>query len=259
MYRRRVADALAEPASRGVVTEGDLADLPALVAAYLRRCGAVGQARVTNFRARIHGRIRAGADKPWMTFTGEQVDTCGARPDRLFFIDATMFGLPVDVLHVFVGDAATMRVKLCSLLTMVDARGPEMDRAETVTVFNDLCLLAPAALVNLPVRWQTLDARRVRGTWTRGAHTVSADLVFDDDGDLVDFFSDDRTRASSDGKAFIPERWSTPIGQYRAFGPRRAATFGEARWHGPEGEYAYLEFYADDIVYDVGAATAPTT
>ena len=38
-----------------------------------------------------------------------------------------------------------MRVRLLSLIPMVDASGPDLRRKETVTVFNDLCLLAPGA------------------------------------------------------------------------------------------------------------------
>ena len=34
-----------------------------------------------------------------------------------------------------------------------------MDLAETVTLFNDMCLFAPAALVGAPVRWTEIDAR----------------------------------------------------------------------------------------------------
>jgi hypothetical protein len=98
-----------------VLTERDLDALPAPVARYIRQSGAVGKPPVGSLRALIHGRIRAGADKPWMEFTGEQVNTYGIRPDRFFKMDATMAHLPVDVLHVFAGDAATMRVKLCSL------------------------------------------------------------------------------------------------------------------------------------------------
>ncbi len=252
-YRREVVAALSEPTGRALVSDADLGNLPVLVAQYVRRGGAVGRPGVGNFRARIHGRIRGGAAKPWMAFTGEQVNSYGASPRRLFFIDATMFGLPVDVLHTYVDRAASMRVKLGSLITMVDADGPELDRAETVTLFNDLCVLAPAALVGAPISWQDAEGRRVRGRFTRGAHTVTAELVFDDDGDLIDFISDDRSSSSADGKQFTPRRWSTPVGQYRAVGGRRVATFGEGRWHSPppEGEFAYLEFHVDDIDYNV--------
>ena len=107
-----------------------------------------------------------------MRFTGEQVNTFGPDPARLFFIDATMFGLPVDVLHVYVAGTATMRVTLCSLVPMVRAAGPEMDRSETVTVFNDLCLLAPAALISAPITWQRMEANRVRGTFTGSSQTT---------------------------------------------------------------------------------------
>jgi len=77
-----------------------------------------------------------------------------------------------------------------------------MDQGETVTVFNDLCLLAPAGLLDAPIVWQTIDSRHVRSAFTRGAHTVTAVLVFNDAYELIDFISDDRLRASPDGRRF---------------------------------------------------------
>ena len=259
-YQRRTAAALHEshPGTGAVVTETDLAHLPGLVAEYVRRSGAVGQPRVRSMHARIHGRIRAGANAPWMTYTGEQVNTYGPTPSRLFWMDATLFGLPVDVLHVFAGPAATMRVKLCSVVPMVNAAGPDMDRAETVTLFNDLCILAPAALIDAPIVWQPLDDNHVRGIFTNGAQTVTADLTFND-GDLVDFVSDDRMSTSRDGSTFTPQRWSTPVHDYRTFGARRIATYGEGRWHTthPQGQYAYLEYNLDAITCNPRRAPTP--
>ena len=259
-YRRRVQVALRGPQedAGSVVTEADLAHIPGLVAGYVRRSGAVGQPRVSSLHARIHGRIRAGANSRWMTYTGEQVNTYGTDPSRLFWMDATMFGLPVDVLHVFVGRTATMRVKLCSVLRMVNAAGPEMDRAETVTLFNDLCILAPAALIDAPVVWQPIDDTHVRGVFTNGPQTVSADLLFDDDGDLVDFFSSDRMSTSLDGITFTPQPWSTPVSDFHSFDARRLVTRGEGRWHttAPRGQFVYLEYNLDTITYNPRLAPA---
>ncbi len=249
-FLRRSRTSLLEHRVEGVVAEADLERLPAPVARYLRRSGAVGQPRVTNFHAHFHGRIRSSATKPWMTFTGEQVNTYGPEPSRLFFMDATMVGLPVDVLHAFVGGSATMRVKACSLVTMVDASGADMDQAETVTVFNDLCILAPAALVDAPITWHILDDHHVEGVYTTGRHTVTAVLIFNDDHELIDFVSDDRLAGSTDGKTFIRQRWSTPISGYRDIGGRRVGTLGEGRWCPPDGEFAYLEFALDQIAYN---------
>ncbi|GAA1751015.1 hypothetical protein GCM10009767_07530 [Kocuria aegyptia] len=130
-----------------------------------------------------------------------------------------------------------------------------MDRAETVTVFNDLCIMAPAALADAPVTWQVLDDHQVVGTYTAAGQSVTARLVFNDDHELVDFISEDRLRASTDGKIFVAQRWSTPVGEYRDVDGRRIATGGEGRWHAPapEGEFTYLEFLIDDITYNIGS------
>ena len=252
-YRRRVAIALQKTLDAASVTEQDLAALPASVAAYIRQSGAVGQPRIDNFRADISGRIRSGPAKPWMAFTGEQVNTFGANPSRSFRMDATMAGLPVDVLHIFADATATMRVKVCSLFPMVNRAGPEMDRAETVTVFNDLCVLAPAAIVHAPITWHPIDDHRSQGTFTNGVHAVTAELTFNDQHELVDFWSDDRLATSADGRTLTPQRWSTPVTAFRTLDHRRVATFGEARWHAPapDGQYTYLEFNLDDIDYNV--------
>jgi len=136
---------------------------------------------------------------------------------------------------------------VCSVLPMVDAAGPDMDRAETVTLFNDLCILAPAALIDAPITWQPLDDHHVRGVFTNGAQRVTADLTFED-GDLVDFVSDDRMSTTLDG-ATTPQRWSTPVRDYAQLGTRRLATYGEGHWHAtsPDGEFAYLEYHLDAI------------
>ena len=233
-----------------ILTERDLDPLPAPVARYVRRSGAVGKPPVASFRAVFHGRIRAGADKPWMAFTGEQVNTYGAMPGRLFKMDATMARMPVDVLHVFTGDSATMRVKLCSLLPMVNTTGPELTRAETVTLLNDLCVLAPAALPDARIIWTPMGGHQARATFTRAGHTVTADLIFDGQDRLVDFTSDDRYQASSDGKALQSQRWFTPLRNYRSFHGRTISTSGRACWDTPdEGQFSYLEFEVDDITY----------
>ncbi len=255
-YRARVAETLGEPhRSPAVLRDAELKDLPGPLAAYVRRSGAVGQPRVVSFRATFHGRIRSGPDEAWMSFTGQQVNTYGSRPKRFFLMDATRSGLPVTVLHVFADATATMRVKLLSLFTMVDASGPEMDRGETVTVFNDLVVMAPGAIVDAPVTWTAVNDLHVRGRFTDGDQTVTAVLTFDADHDLVDFVSDDRARASADGKAFTAQRWSTPLTDQHDVDGHRLFGMGNGVWEPsqPADRFTYLEFHLDAITYNEGA------
>ncbi len=246
-YRRDVQLRLSRAATAApLITEGDLDPLPAPLQRYLRLAGAVGQRRVGHFRARWRGRIRAAPGEPWMPFTAEQHNFT-AEPARLFHMEATRSGLPVDVYHAFRGEVATMRVRLLSLFPLVDASGPELTRAETVTLFNDLCLLAPAALIDAPIAWDAIDARSVRGHYTVGGDTVSAVLSFNDAGELVNFRSDDRLAQSSGGTRWTRQPWSTPVGEYRRFGPWRVGARGEGRWHPPTGEFAYIELELLDL------------
>lgn len=241
------ARAGASPAA-APITEAELEPLPAPVRGYLRRAGVVGQPRAQHFAIRWVGRIRGAADAPWMDFVAEQVNFVD-EPARFFKMDARRGGLPVDVLHVFEGGAASMRVRLLSLLPMVDAGGPEMTRSETVTVLNDMVLFAPTALLSRGLTWEAIDDRRARVHYTAGEHTVSAELVFEytaaDTGEkvyeLVDFISDDRSMASPTGDAFTRARWSTPVDAHRPYGALRLPSRGEARWHPDTGAFNYIE------------------
>ena len=242
---------LRRPAAAGErLVEADLALLPAPVQRYLRGAGVLGRPRPHQLRATWRGRIRSDPASPWMAFTAEQLNTFDP-PRRFFKMDATRAGLPVDVLHAFDEGGATMRVRLLSLFTMVDASGPAMTRAETVTVFNDLCVLAPAALASPRITWAAVDDRAARGRFTLGATSVSAELRFNDLGELVDFVSDDRAAGSADGATFTPMRWSTPLRDYAQMSSARVATRGDAVWHPPAGAFAYGEFELLSLAYDV--------
>jgi len=260
-WRDQAERALAEAdANPSLISEADLADLPQPLAAYVRHSEAVGQPRVTSFLANFHGRIRSGPHQAWMPFTGRQLNTYGPRPQRVFIMNATRSGLPVTVLHQFADTTATMRAKVLSLFTVVDAAGPEMNRGETVTVFNDLVVLAPGAIIHAPVVWTAIDDQHVRGVFTDGPETVAAVLTFDAQHDLVDFSSADRSRASSDGKSFTSQGWSTPLSEHRNADGRRVLAFGEGRWHAPppEGPFTYVEFDIDGITYNVSSVDGTT-
>lgn len=241
-YRSAVEEALAASLDAAApLTEAARSDLPEPVRRYLEVTGWAERPRPLHVRSAWRGRIRGGPDEPWMTFTAEQHNFPSV-PARFFLMDARRSGLPVDVLHVYRRGHATMRVRLLSLFPLVNARGPAMDRAETVTVLNDMALLAPGALTDPAIRWEPVDDHTARARYTVGEQSVEAVLHFGETGELVDFVSDDRMAASADGRSFEPMRWSTPVEAYRAFDGRRAPSRGVGLWHPDEGEaYAYFE------------------
>ena len=130
------------------LTAADLEGLPDPVRRYIQRSGAVGRPRPQNMRVVMDATMYR---KPGSPMRARSVQyTFFGRPTRLFLMEARMFGLPVRALHVYRQEQATFTVRVASTVNMVNLRGQEISAAETVTVLNDMCLMAPGALVVPP-------------------------------------------------------------------------------------------------------------
>lgn len=164
-------------------------------------------------------------------------------------MESTMYGIPIEGLHRYVGSAASMQIKVASLFEIVNAQGPEMNRSETVTLFNDMCFLAPATLIDKNIQWQDIGSATVNATYMNRGNTIKATLFFNEDGELINFSSEDRSE-SADGKSFTNYKWSTPLSNYRDFKGRKVASHGEAVWHKPDGKYTYAKIDLEQINYN---------
>lgn len=234
-----------------IVSEGDLAHLPQPVQKYLRYVGVMGKPAVVNFHAVLDGDFARNEQAGFMPIRAEQYNFYD-RPSRLFIIESSLFGIPFEGFHRYAGTAATMRVQLARLIPLVHAAGPEMTRSETVTLFNDMCVFAPATLIDPAIRWENVDDRCVRATFTNAGNTIRAVLMFGPDGELRDFLSVDRSQ-TTDGTVFVRCPWSTPIRNYREFHGFRLASEGDAVWHEPSGDFTYAHFRFRDIRYNISA------
>ncbi len=133
------------------VTEKDLEPLPKVVQKYLRYARVVGKPKVYNVKIEFEGEMR-DRGKDWFGFTSEQYNFFDS-PTRLFFMRAKIKGLPTYGYHRYLKEGARMKIKLLSLFPVVDLEKPELFPTETVTFFNDMCLFAPAALIDDRISW----------------------------------------------------------------------------------------------------------
>jgi hypothetical protein len=150
-------------------------------------------------------------------------------------------------LHTYADSGAVMRIKLASFFTVAEAKGEIMNKSETVTMFNDICLFAPAALIDQKIEWFPVDSLTVDAFFENAGIRIKARLYFNAKGELVNFESDDRYE-SADGKTYVNYRWSTPVKDYRNFGEAKLASYGEAVWHKPEGKFVYAKMRLKEIV-----------
>jgi hypothetical protein len=226
------------------LTEADLKPLPDPVQRYLRYAGVVNQPKVKQMRVVFTGKMR-DRGKDYFPFQSEQYNFFD-EPTRLFFMKGHLFGLTVPGYHRYSQATATMDIRLFGLFPIVQQSGDSMNKAETVTLFNDMCLMAPATLIDPRIQWQAVDSQSAKATFTNHGISISAQLYFNEQGQLVNFLSNDRT-AISDMRQYP---FSTPVSDYQTLHGVTVMTRGEAIWHYPDGEFTYGKFWLRDIAYN---------
>jgi len=247
-FKTEVQKRLKTSVDAGLVSDRDIEHLPSPVQKYLRYAGVVGKPRVYNFRIIASGSMRMSVKSEWISINARQYNFYDD-PARFFFIKSKLYGIPFDGLHVYSGSNATMQIKVASLFQVVDAKGEKMNQSEDVTMFNDMCLLAPATLIDKKIKWESIDSLTVKAWFTYNNITVSALLYFNNKGELINFVSGDRY-LSADGKTYHNYKWSTPCRDYKEYNGRKIATSGEAIWHMPEGDFSYAKFNFSEIEYN---------
>jgi hypothetical protein len=231
--------------SSDLISEEDLIHLPSPVRDYLNYVGVIGKPKVNNFRIVFEGEMREKG-KEWFTFDSEQYNFIGDAT-RLFFMKAKISGVPTTGYHRYAGSEASMLIKLVSLIPVVAVDDEVLFPTETVTFFNDLCLFAPAALIDQRIKWESIDDLSAKATFINKGAVISAALYFNEQGQLVNFVSNDRY-AIAEMKT-VP--FSTPVKDYREINGYRLPTFGEAVWHYPDGKFVYAKLSLKEIEYNV--------
>lgn len=246
--RARALQQSTAPSPNSLVTAADLAHLPNPVQRYLERVGVVGKPKVTNVYVQGHMKMRRSPTEAWMDTSMEQYSSL-TDLRRLFFMKAHKGPISFDVFHHFDDGEAHMQVKVLGLFPVADASGPLLTQSETVTVLNDLCLLAPAALIDSRLSWQALDDVTARVWLSHAGHRVGASLSFNASGELVDFVSLDRYQ--SDGKTSRSLPWSTPVTGYGDFDGYHLVSSAVAQWQEPTGLWTYAQFSIERVAYNV--------
>ncbi len=136
------------------------------------------------------------------------------------------------------------------LLPLVKVEGAAMFEADTVTMFNDMCLMAPATLIDKRITWQTIDDLTVAETFTNQSVTISAVLHFNDERQLVSCVSNDHWDVSA--MKLYP--FSTPVSQYRNLNGHNLPTCGEMIWHYPDGDFVYGKPGINNVICNVQTA-----
>lgn len=229
-----------------IIEVNKLNNLPEILKRYIIYCKLNNKEDINNLYASFYGKIFFKKNNKFFYFNSHQFNFIDKNV-RLFFMKAKMFGIPVYAYHKYINGNASMVVKICGLIPIIKASGEDLNVSETVTYFNDLCLLAPSALTNKNIIWKQLTDTSVIAYFKIGQFSISAELIFDKDGKLLNFISYDRTDITTNNK--IP--FHTPVLEYSYFGNKYLPSHGKAIWYYSTGPFTYIDVYIKNIYYNL--------
>lgn len=233
-----------------VVTDADLAPLPAAAQRYLRFMGVVGLPRQAALAARWTGRFRLRPEGAWLACEAWQYSTTDPVA-RLFRMRLHRGPLVMKGQDDYREGHGHMHGTLFGLLPVAEGAGPRFDTSEQVTWLDDAVLLAPSMLLRPAVSWSagaTPDTFSV--ALTDAGRTVEVAVLVDEQGAPRDVHTDDRYADLPGG--LVRARWSTPVDSWRTVRGRRCPTEAHAVWHLLGGPFRYAEMAPVDLVADPG-------
>lgn len=233
-----------------IIKEEDLNNLPNVVRDYLKYVGVVGKPHIHNVKVSLEGQMR-NKGEPWFDFTSLQYNALRGDYARLFFMDADINHIPAVGYHYYKSDSASMLVKAISFIPVITMGGSDFYKAETVTLFNDMCLIAPASLINNDnVRWEVIDHNSVKAFFKNQGVEISAILHFDEQNRLINFISEDRLARNPNGEL---ERltFSTPVEEYRETNGYMLPYYAYGVWTYPDGDFTYTKIFVTGVEYNV--------
>lgn len=239
--------ATADTNASDIVTEDDIADLPEPVQRWLRHSNVVGREKVRTVRLKQKGFFRQGPGQPWMPFTAEQYYTTDP-PAFLWHAMVMYAGLPIiDVKDRLQCGHGNIRIKLGALITLANAKAPELDQGVLLRYLDEI-MWFPSAAISPYINWSPIDANSAEATISYGDVSASAVFHFDDDGNFVDLTAD---RYRTVGKEFSLDKWSTPTTEQGEFHGVRIPIKGVGVWNLLEGDLAYVRLEITEIEYNV--------
>ncbi len=229
-----------------VVTQSMLEEFPPAVQRWLERSNVVGREEIRTARLKQHGTMRTSPDGSWMPFEAEQHVTVYS---PAFIWKARIEAAPL--VHIvgrdsYVGGRGNMLIKILSLVTIADSRGPEMDQGALLRYLAE-AVWYPTSALNSYIRWESIDSTSARATMSYGGVTASGVFTFDEKGDLLTF---EAQRYGEFDGTYSLETWSIATKGHREFGGVRIPNVSEVTWKLKAGDYTWLRLEITELEYD---------
>lgn len=231
------------------ITAAMLTPLPAPVQHWLEKANIVGKEKIQTVFIRQKGTMRTRPGGKPVSFNAMQYSTVDP---PAFVWKARMRMNPllyIDGLDRYVNGNGGMLVKLLSIYSVADAKGPATNQAALLRYLGELSWY-PTAALSEAISWEPVDSLAAKATIHDGAQTVSGIFHFTSGGDIAGFEAMryyDRGKKGSTLEKWTPENIRGAIREIQGM---RIPYKSSVTWHLPEGDFTWLQLELVEVVYN---------
>lgn len=160
-------------------------------------------------------------------------------PSRYAFINSSLYGIPFQGLDSFIDGKGGMKGVVAKNITIFDQHGNAMNKSAFVTWLGEIIFM-PSQLLNGEVEIKEIDKNTACVTITYYGITVSGNYKFLDNGQLVEFTTDDRSMIFNDGR-IENKKWSILYEEYVNKDGLRLPNRLKSEWHLENEDLVYFD------------------
>jgi len=220
-----------------VYTSNQIKDLPIPVQRYFKYSLKENQPYVSYVRLQHGGYFKAG--EKWVSIKGEEYFTV-KKPGFVWSGKVTFFSAK----DVYIDGMGNLKVKLLSLIKIVDAKGKETDQGELLRWLGEATLFPTALLPSENLQWEPIDNNSAKVIFTDENLTIEGVFYFNEEGQITQF----KTKRYKDNTL---ENFTGYCGDYRTVDGMKVPFYLEATWNLESGDLSYAKFKIDRIEYNI--------
>lgn len=232
---------------QGVFTLEDISKLPLPVQKYFNYCGYIGKPKMYNMKAYykdvdfVLSEKKLKIDYTHYNFVNE--------PERVALINTSMLGIPFEGIDAFQNGEGSMKGVIGKTLTLFNEKGAAMDKASLADCLAESLLMPNLALQDY-IKWEEIDETKAKATISYYGKSASGIFLFDSNGEMISFTTDDREYNDGNGKK-QKAKWSALCGDYKDVDGIKYPTTLKGVWHLDTGDLVYFDSSNITIEYNV--------
>lgn len=225
--------------SNEIYSSEQLEGLPAPVQRYFRYSLQENQPYISYARLQHGGQFRTNPDQKWLSINGQEYFTT-REPGFVWFGKVPL----VSATDAYFEGKGNLKVKLLSIIKLVDARGEEIDQGELLRWLAETPWFPTALLPSEKLKWEPIDNNSAKIIFTDKNLAVDGIFYFNEQGQINQF----KTKRYKDES--LEENWTGYYRDYKKVEGMQIPFFAEVVWNLESGDFSYAKFKINRIEYN---------